>query len=100
MPPATPMLRPCCPRVAALVLTLGAGVAGGQVDPNSGIDFVTIDHPGNAPWPGNGTLPDAAVGRGGVDHAYKIGRYEVTTSQWADFFNAAFDRPASDRLPF
>ncbi|MFN7022432.1 MAG: SUMF1/EgtB/PvdO family nonheme iron enzyme, partial [Phycisphaerales bacterium] len=40
------------------------------------------------------------VGRGGVDYEYSIGRFEVTTAQWVEFFNAALDRPADDRIPF
>lgn len=70
-----------------------------DVDPASGIDFVRIGAVGNAPWPGNGTLDDRAVGRGGVNYEYRIGRLEVTTGQWVEFFNAAFDRPANDRIP-
>jgi formylglycine-generating enzyme required for sulfatase activity len=34
-----------------------------------------------------------------VGYEYSIGKFEVTTAQWTEFFNAAFDRPASDRLP-
>jgi len=74
------------------VLGLSAGAALAQPDP-SGIDFVTISAPGNAPWAGNGTPGDRAVGRGGVNYEYRIGRFEVTTSQWVEFFNAAYDRP-------
>jgi len=74
-------------------------VAWAQVDPNSGIDFVHIGAVGNAPWTGNGTAGDQAIGRGGVNYPYNIGRFEVTTAQWVDFFNAAYDRPPSDALP-
>jgi formylglycine-generating enzyme required for sulfatase activity len=81
-----------------LVVLFGTGRALAQGDP-SGIDFVTIGDPGNPAWPGNGTPNDHVVGRGSVDYAYRIGRYEVTTSQFVDFFNAAFDRPQSDWLP-
>lgn len=80
---------------------VGAPNAVAQVDPASGIDFVTVRAPGNAPWPGGGT-PDTNGnrGRGRVDYDYRIGKYEVTTAQWVDFFNAAFDRPTTDRIPF
>ncbi len=71
-----------------------------DIDPVSGIDFVTITHPGNAPWTGDGTGGDRAIGRGGVDYEYRIGRFEVTTSQWVEFMNAARDRPAGDSIPF
>jgi len=75
------------------VLVLAAAPAIAQPDP-SGIDFVTIGASGNAPWDGSGVdEPDPrAIGRGRVDYEYRIGRYEVTTSQWAEFFNAAYDR--------
>ncbi len=77
--------------------------ASGDIDPLSGIDFVRITHPGNAPWMGTNppTQGDDAIGRGGVNYEYNIGRYEVTTSQWVQFFNAAYDRPAGQpNLPW
>lgn len=86
----------------AVVLVALLGVVGfrsptpalAQPDP-SGIDFVTVGAPGNAPWTGGGSNN----GRGQVDYEYRIGRFEVTTAQWAEFMNAAFDRPATDRIP-
>lgn len=79
-----------------------AAPAAAGIDPVSGIDFVTIGAPGNQPWMGaTPHIPgDMAIGRGGVDYEYRIGRFEVTTAQWTEFFNAAFDRPASDRIPW
>jgi formylglycine-generating enzyme required for sulfatase activity len=79
-------------------LAVATSPAVAQPDP-SGIDFVTIGSPGNAPWTGDGTVGDRAVGRGGVDYTYKIGRFEVTTAQWAEFMNAALDRPSNDHIP-
>jgi formylglycine-generating enzyme required for sulfatase activity len=67
-----------------------------QVDPASGIDFVTVGAVGNAAYSGPGNRVN---GRGRVDYEYRIGKYEVTTSQWIEFMNAAFDRPADDLLP-
>src|SRR5690606_14576419 len=84
---------------AGAVPLLVAGSAAADIDPLSGIDFVHITDPGNAPWAGNGTAGDFAIGRGSVGYNYHIGRMEVTTSQWVEFFNAAFDRPVEDRLP-
>jgi sulfatase modifying factor 1 len=75
--------------IASLALAASCAVA--QIDP-SGIDFVTITALGNAPWPGNGTEGDRAIGRGTVNYEYRIGRFEVTTAQWVEFFNAAYDR--------
>jgi formylglycine-generating enzyme required for sulfatase activity len=69
------------------------------VDPLSGIDFVTVGAVNNPAWPGDGTPGALTVGRGSVPYAYRIGRLEVTTAQWVEFFNAAFDRPAADRIP-
>ena len=84
---------------AAVALLAASFPVAADIDPRSGIDFVRITHPGNAPWMGDGTPGDRAVGRGGVNYEYSIGRFEVTTSQWAEFFNAAFDRPKEERLP-
>ncbi|MBS0197497.1 MAG: SUMF1/EgtB/PvdO family nonheme iron enzyme [Planctomycetes bacterium] len=56
-----------------------------QVDP-SGIEFVTIGAPGNPAYAG----PDnnnAVTGRGSVGYEYRIGKTEVTTAQWMEFFN-------------
>ncbi|HEX2837289.1 MAG TPA: SUMF1/EgtB/PvdO family nonheme iron enzyme [Phycisphaerales bacterium] len=90
------------------ILTLGAWACGtsvlppiarADIDPVSGIDFVTITHAGNAPWAGNGTPGDLAVGRGSVGYEYGIGTTEVPLSLWVDFYNAAMDRPAGDSIP-
>jgi hypothetical protein len=93
------MLRPLLSISASLfTLSLAAEVRGG-IDPLSGIDFVHISAPGNAPYL-TGNPNDFVNGRGSVGYEYNIGRFEVTTAQWVEFFNAAFDRPASDRLPY
>ncbi len=78
------------------MMMLLSGTALAQVDPLSGIDFVTVGAVGNAPWTGP-TGDNNGFGR--VDYEYKIGRFEVTTSQWVEFMNAALDRPASDAIP-
>ena len=86
-------------RTAVVALGFSTSVAAGQPDP-SGIDFVTIGAPGNAAWAGGVDAPSPRwIGRGSVNYEYRIGRYEVTTAQWVEFFNAAYDRPANDRLP-
>ncbi len=83
----------------ALAAVLAASPAlaqpGGWVDPASGIEFVRITHPGNAPWTGGGFNNN----RGAVGYEFAIGRFEVTSAQWVEFFNAAFDRPRTDRIP-
>jgi len=72
----------------------------GGVDPNTGIDFARIGSPGNAPWMGDGTQGDLAIGRGQVNYQYYVGKFEVTTAQWVPFMNAAFNRAAGDSIPF
>ncbi|CAG0948264.1 hypothetical protein PHYC_00015 [Phycisphaerales bacterium] len=87
--------------VFSVALAGAPALATAQPDP-SGIDFVTIGAPGNTPVDSSFVPPDQdprVIGRGGVVYEYRIGRFEVTTQQWCDFFNAAFDRPADDRLP-
>jgi formylglycine-generating enzyme required for sulfatase activity len=86
---------------SSIPLSPTAQAAGARITVDKGIEFVTIGSPGNAPW--QGTNPpnpnDRAVGRGSVNYEYRIGRFEVTTAQWAEFFTAAYDRPANDRIP-
>lgn len=94
--------RQAIPVVCLLPALAAAGHSRADIDPQSGIDFVRIGAPGNAPWSGTTppTIGDMALGRGQVNYEYQIGRLEVTTSQWAEFFSAALDRPANDRLPW
>ena len=65
----------------------------GDFDPLSGIDFVRVGAVGNAPWAGDGTPGDRAIGRGGVGYEYSVGKYEVTSGQWAEFFTAVQNCP-------
>ena len=82
----------------SIPLTAAAQASGAQISYSQGIEFVTIGAAGNAVVPA--TFPQGyARGRGSVSYEYRIGRMEVTTSQWVEFFNAAFDRPSNDRLP-
>ena len=34
-----------------------------------------------------------------MSYEYRIGKYEVTSAQWAEFFSAAYDRAVGDELP-
>jgi hypothetical protein len=73
------------------------GVALAQPDP-SGIDFVSIGAPGNPAYQ-SATNPLAFEnGRGSVPYEFRIGRYEVTSGQWSQFFAAALNRP--DPVPW
>lgn len=80
-------------------LTPTARASGALITHDRGIEFVTIGSPGNAAWDGNPGPAGSALGRGAVGYEYRIGRFEVTTQQWVEFYNAAFDRPSNDRLP-
>lgn len=64
-----------------------------------GIDWVTITAPNNAPYDridqSNGRW---VTGRGSVPYNYRIGRTEVSTAQWLEFYNSASMRNGS--IPF
>ncbi|GJQ30802.1 MAG: hypothetical protein HBSAPP03_26860 [Phycisphaerae bacterium] len=49
-----------------------------------GIDWVTVGDVGNPAYAGPGGL---VVGRGSVGYEYRVGRTEVTTAQWLEFYN-------------
>ena len=57
--------------LAADVFQLPAGL--------KSLETLLVDHPGN---------PPDANGRGAVAYRFRIGRYEVTTSQYVEFLNA------------
>jgi formylglycine-generating enzyme required for sulfatase activity len=84
--------------LACLLSGLTAAAAIAQPDP-LGIQFVTVGSPGNPAYQSPDPL-DPSNGRGSVAQPYRIGLEEVTTSQWVSFYNAAYDRPANDRIPF
>jgi formylglycine-generating enzyme required for sulfatase activity len=54
---------------------------------NINMDFVTIGNAGNAA--DTQVMNDGTTGYGAVDHAYRIGKYEVTNAQWNAFTAAA-----------
>lgn len=64
---------------------LGLTVAGVAMAQPDGIDWVTIGDIDNPAYENQfGGIVD---GRGSVGYEYRIGRYEVTTSQWMEFVN-------------
>lgn len=65
-----------------------ASTSRADVDPVSGIDFVRVGAVGNTPIPDTIAGVGRAAGRGGVNYSYSIGKYEVTSGQWAEFFSA------------
>src|ERR1051326_1604576 len=75
-------------RVAHILVGLVAAfvVAAAQAQPDpSGIDFVTIGSPNNPAY--HRDDPQGLItGRGSVPYEYRIGRFEVTTSQWLEFY--------------
>ncbi|MFT3686410.1 MAG: SUMF1/EgtB/PvdO family nonheme iron enzyme [Phycisphaerales bacterium] len=81
------------------------GGAGPQVTYQYGMEFVTVQG-GTNNYPGGGPqdVPGIsfAIGRGAVDHDYRISRYEVGASSWSAFYAAA-DAVAAQtgqQLPF
>lgn len=89
------MRKVSAPSFRTLVLVIGfiAGHALAQPDP-SGIDFVTIGAPNNPAYFRDD--PDDIVtirGRGSVPYEYRMGRYEITSAQWLEFYNTFKARP-------
>ncbi|MBL9001115.1 MAG: SUMF1/EgtB/PvdO family nonheme iron enzyme [Phycisphaerae bacterium] len=76
--------------LVGLVAAFFATPALAQPDP-SGIDFVTIGAPGNPAYSGP-DVNNLVTGRGGVEYEYRLGRTEVTTAQWMEFYNAFYGR--------
>ncbi len=66
-------------------------------DPLSGAEFSRIGALNNPAYGGVDPFNIGVTGRGSVGYEYSIGRFEVTTAQWVEFYNAAFARP--DPLP-
>jgi formylglycine-generating enzyme required for sulfatase activity len=87
------MPRTCL--IVALLAQLVASLAGGQVD-WTGIDFVTVGSPNNPAY--NRDDPQGLItGRGSTSYEFRMGRYEVTTGQWMEFYNTFKAR--SDSVP-
>ncbi len=93
-------------KAAAGVVALGvvvavAACANAQTqfftDPLSGAEFSRIGALNNPAYGGQDPFNIGVTGRGSVGYEYSIGRFEVTTAQWVEFYNAAFARP--DPLP-
>lgn len=83
---------------AGFVVLAGiSSAAWAQPDP-SGIEFVTVGAVNNPAYAG----PDQnnrATGRGSVGYEYRIGKYELTTGQWAEFYSTFYGRVANLNLP-
>jgi formylglycine-generating enzyme len=73
------MLMKTCFQVVVVAACVGSGasVASAAVV----VDFRTVGNAGNAGDPGN-------FGRGAVGYEYRIGRFEITNAQYAEFLNA------------
>ena len=73
--------------VVAWMGGLAGGLLGGSVaEAQTDIDFVTVGSPGNPAYRGPDPF-DRVTGRGSVGYEYRIGRTEVTTAQWMEFYN-------------
>jgi formylglycine-generating enzyme required for sulfatase activity len=83
---------------AAAPLSARAVQNGATITHDYGMDFVTIGQRVGNQWQGLNNVgyaagqvenDGAAAGLGRVTEAYRIGRTEVPTASWVDFFNAA-----------
>jgi formylglycine-generating enzyme required for sulfatase activity len=84
-------------RLATFILSAAALAPAVLAQPGSdGYDFVTVGAVNNHAYDGPDPF-NRVTGRGSVGYEYRIGRTEVTTAQWVEFFNAAYARP--DPLP-
>jgi formylglycine-generating enzyme required for sulfatase activity len=95
---AQSQMTPGAPSVPLLAPALANGVQN-RITYQYGTEFVTIGAPGNANWNPPPTSSDNMRGNGGIAYEYRIGRTEITTSQWVGFLNAAFARPQSEFIP-
>lgn len=90
---ADPM--PGLPSIPLTAAPLANGVQNG-ITYEYGTEFVTIGAPGNAAYTGAGLNRN----RGRVDYEYRMGRYEITSAQWVNFFNAAALQPSGQAIPY
>ena len=68
-------------------------------DPNSGVEFSRIGAVNNAAYGGSDPFNIGVTGRGSVGYEYSIGRFEVTTAQWVEFYNAVYARADAISFP-
>lgn len=86
----TPQLRMLA--CAALAAGSFSVVRSSFAQPGTNIDFVTVGSPNNPAYRGPDPF-DRVTGRGSVGYEYRIGRTEVTTAQWMEFYNTFSARP-------
>lgn len=74
--------------VAMLAAPLGSAAGAPEMTHAYGYDFATITDVGNAPVPAE-LVPfqSSQIGRGSVDHAYRMATTELTTVQWVEFMD-------------
>ncbi|MBL9001692.1 MAG: SUMF1/EgtB/PvdO family nonheme iron enzyme [Phycisphaerae bacterium] len=85
-----------CAAVVAVSLCL-AFPALAQPDP-SGIEFITVRAPGNVGYSGP-DINNIVTGRGAVSYEYRLGKTEVTTGQWLEFYNLFYLRVPHVNMP-
>lgn len=87
--------------LSTLVISLAAALtAAAHAQPGpDGFDWVTITAPNNEPYNRIDQSSGRRVtGRGSVSYNYRIGRTEVSTAQWLEFYNSASMREGN--IPF
>ncbi len=93
---AGPKLQGVAAAITGLILPATVPAAHAQPG-GDGIDWVTIGAVNNPAYDGDDPF-NRVRGRGGVSYEYRIGRFEVTSAQWAEFLAAALDR--ADPIPW
>lgn len=78
---------------SVLLIASGSAVAQPGLD---GIEWVTVGNAGNSGFDRENPIP-GMMGRGSVPYEFRIGKTEVTTAQWLEFYNTFKAR--SDPVP-
>ncbi len=76
--------------VAVVCVMAAVNFASADTIRGIGMDFVTIGNPGNAADTQVMDFGDNTTGYGAVGNNYRIGKYEVTNSQWNSFTAALY----------
>ncbi len=96
---AQSQITPGAPLVPLRPQALANGV-GNRITYQYNTEFVTIGAIGNVAWTSPPNISDNMRGFGSVNYEYRIGRTEITTSQWCSLLSAAMGRSSSQRLPW
>ena len=90
-----------CAGAQSIPLSPVAQASGAQITYTLGYEFVTVDVHNNPAFTPAGFENEPVYGRGSVAEPFRIGRFEVTTTQWVQFFNAwSYVSTTQGAIPF